>query len=405
MNDLRIVQASSPDVIIASPAAGATIDDMWWRLFDVRRALEYVNNLIADKGSDRNPEQHTRKAYEGSLRMFLNWAGPRLAADDVASMTVYELAERYPAMRFPGPELMREFVGYLKQMPGKRGGMAKATIDRHMAAVHHLIKGLCKQYIAVKGDARDFVQDCKEFMMQSLDEKVSDTEQASDGLPALYSYGHRLGLPQLDSLLAAVVADESLRGKRDAAVLYLGFTSALRDAELRRLTLNNITAGEMGARWEIRVRGKRNNKQPVPMDNTAHVLIMRWVDAYNAGLDDNDPRRIVGDVPIFQPLLKGDHYAKVGVNKYSPCRGMSHSGVREIVRAWSLAVLGIELNPHDMRRSAASIGRRNGMDFEQLQFLLRHSSIATTQRYVGNPPDLGKSQISNYLPSWSWSVA
>jgi len=404
MNDLRIVQASSPDVIITSPVGGATIDDVWFRLFDVARAVRYVDTVIADKGSDRNPEQHTRKAYESSLRYFLNWLGPRLPDKDVRQLSVYELVSRYQVYLFPGPEALRAFIAHLKGREGEDGKLAKSTVDRYLAPIRHFLTGLRKQHIAVTGEVREFVRDCKEFIEQALDEKAGGTEEDSGGMPAVYAHGMRLKLPQLDSLLAAMVEDDSLRGRRDMALLYVGFTTGLRDAELRRMALANIHPGEHGSRWEVRVRGKRNNYQPVPLDHTAYQLIQRWVEAYNGGLEGDDARRIVGDVPIFQPLLKGGHYGVIGSNGFSPCRGMGNSGVREIVKDRSMKLLGVELSSHDMRRTVASIGRQNGMDFEQLQFVLRHKSIATTQRYVGNPPDLGKSQLSNYV-NWSWNLS
>ena len=173
MNDFAIVLPNHPtEVIIASPVGGATIDDVWFRLFDVARAVRYVDTVIADKGSDRNPEQHTRKAYESSLRYFLNWLGPRLPRAALVKMSVYELVERYGVYRFPGPEMLREFIAHLKGLDGEDGKLAKSTVDRHLAPIRHFLTGLRKQHIAVTGEVREFVRDCKEFIEQALDEKA-----------------------------------------------------------------------------------------------------------------------------------------------------------------------------------------------------------------------------------------
>src|ERR1700757_5266283 len=43
---------------------------------------------------------------------------------------------------------------------------------------------------------------------------------------------------------------------------------------------------------------------------------------------------------------------------------------------------------HDLRRTCAKLCRKNGGDLEQIKFLLGHSSIQTTERYLGSEQDL-----------------
>ena len=47
-----------------------------------------------------------------------------------------------------------------------------------------------------------------------------------------------------------------------------------------------------------------------------------------------------------------------------------------------------KLAPHDMRRSCAKLCRESGGDLEQIQFLLGHASIQTTERYLGSRQNL-----------------
>ena len=45
---------------------------------------------------------------------------------------------------------------------------------------------------------------------------------------------------------------------------------------------------------------------------------------------------------------------------------------------------GIEhLAPHDLRRSCARLCHQAGGELEQIQFLLGHASVQTTERYLG----------------------
>jgi integrase len=46
------------------------------------------------------------------------------------------------------------------------------------------------------------------------------------------------------------------------------------------------------------------------------------------------------------------------------------------------------LAPHDLRRTCAKIIRKNGGKLEQIAFLLGHSSIQTTERYLGSEQEL-----------------
>jgi integrase len=42
-----------------------------------------------------------------------------------------------------------------------------------------------------------------------------------------------------------------------------------------------------------------------------------------------------------------------------------------------------KLAPHDLRRSCARLCRAAGGELEQIQFLLGHVSVQTTERYLG----------------------
>jgi integrase len=53
------------------------------------------------------------------------------------------------------------------------------------------------------------------------------------------------------------------------------------------------------------------------------------------------------------------------------------------------AVTGLpDIAPHDLRRTTAKLCRAAGGELEQIQLLLGHSSIQTTERYLGTKQDL-----------------
>jgi hypothetical protein len=45
--------------------------------------------------------------------------------------------------------------------------------------------------------------------------------------------------------------------------------------------------------------------------------------------------------------------------------------------------------PHDLRRTCAKLCHTNGGELEQIQFLLGHASVLTTERYLGCKQNLG----------------
>jgi integrase len=51
---------------------------------------------------------------------------------------------------------------------------------------------------------------------------------------------------------------------------------------------------------------------------------------------------------------------------------------------------GLErIAPHDLRRTCAKLCHTNGGELEQIQFLLGHASVQTTERYLGCKQNLG----------------
>jgi integrase len=73
------------------------------------------------------------------------------------------------------------------------------------------------------------------------------------------------------------------------------------------------------------------------------------------------------------------------VSKAGKVRGDSLSdwAVWSVVEQ-SAKQIGIErFGAHDLRRTCAKLCRKNGGDLEQIKFLLGHSSIQTTERYLG----------------------
>jgi integrase len=52
-------------------------------------------------------------------------------------------------------------------------------------------------------------------------------------------------------------------------------------------------------------------------------------------------------------------------------------------------MVGVKIRPHDLRRFAATYASRRGTPIEIVsKVILRHSNLATTQRYLGKVSDV-----------------
>jgi integrase len=82
--------------------------------------------------------------------------------------------------------------------------------------------------------------------------------------------------------------------------------------------------------------------------------------------------------PAFRGVNKGDHAAG---------ESFSSQGVWRCVETYS-ARLGLNVAPHDLRRTHAKLAYRGGAKLDQIQLALGHASLTTTERYLGVHQDL-----------------
>ena len=78
--------------------------------------------------------------------------------------------------------------------------------------------------------------------------------------------------------------------------------------------------------------------------------------------------------PVFRAINKAGHVWGAG---------MSPKVLWDVVRAAAARVGIKKLAPHDLRRTCARLCHLAGGELDQIQFLLGHVSIQTTERYLG----------------------
>ena len=163
--------------------------------------------------------------------------------------------------------------------------------------------------------------------------------------------------------LLAVPASKSVRDKRDHAILSLLLGCGLRRAELTGLTLGHLQ--QRDEHWAIvNLYGKGGHIRTVPVPFWVKTALDQWLIA--AAISEGGIfRRVSRSGKVWGPRI-------------------SEKLVWWIVRQRA-QVAGIErLAPHDLRRTCARLCHAAGGELEQIQFLLGHRSVETTERYLGS---------------------
>ena len=162
--------------------------------------------------------------------------------------------------------------------------------------------------------------------------------------------------------LLAGVERRSLRGKRNYAMLAMLTGCGLRRGELLALRVESIQLRE--EHWVIAdLLGKAGHIRTVPVPAGVKDAIDEWKEA--SGITEG---------ALFRSIHRTGRVWGTG---------MTPKVLWEIVRE-AASRAGIEkLAPHDLRRTCARLCRLAGGELDQIQFLLGHVSIQTTERYLG----------------------
>jgi integrase len=141
----------------------------------------------------------------------------------------------------------------------------------------------------------------------------------------------------------------------------------LRRSELAALNVNHIQTRQ--GHWAIvDLIGKGGHIRTVP--------ILQWV---KAALDAWTAAAGIAEGKIFRRIGKA---GKVG------SEGISQNTVWYVVKRCCAKVALDRIAPHDLRRTCAKLCHSNGGELEQIQFLLGHASVQTTERYLGRKQNL-----------------
>ena len=185
--------------------------------------------------------------------------------------------------------------------------------------------------------------------------------------------GNWLTVHQSRTLLCESPSD-SLRGKRDRAILALLIGCGLRRAELVGLGMEDFQVRK--EHWVIAdLIGKGKHIRTVPVPMWAKRAVDEWTTA-----------AAINGGTIFRRV---NRLGKIWGD------GITPKAIWHIVKAAAKRVGIRNLAPHDLRRTCARLCHLAGGEPEQIQFLLGHASVQTTERYLGCKQKLSQAVNDN----------
>jgi site-specific recombinase XerD len=286
---------------------------------DMEAAAEF---LIAEKSAA------TQAAYRSDFRIFVSYCTARgLAAMPATAETV---------------------MGFLSAEA--KGGAKASTLGRRVAAIRYAHK-LASHEPPTNGEA-------VKALMKGIRRTIGSAQVKK--------------APATADLLRTMldICPDTLRGKRDRAVLALGFAGAFRRSELVALTVADLADAPDGYRVTIR-RSKTDQEgqgQEIAIPRGARLrpveAVQAWLSA--AGITEG---------PVFRTITRGGHIGDVA---------LAAEGVADLVKAYAKRV-GLDasvFSAHSLRSGFLTSGAEAGASIFKLMEVSRHKSVDTLRGYV-----------------------
>jgi integrase/recombinase XerC len=283
---------------------------------------------------ERNVSAHTLRNYESDLLQFFEYLAP-----------VEEPSKPNPSKPLPN----RQAEPNLKQID-------HLTIREWMATLHSDKKK--KTSIARKLAAlRTFFQFLvREGVIELNPAKLVATPRKEKKLPVHLSIEDAVRFIETPD-------NETDFGKRDRAILELLYATGVRVSELVQLDLRDI---DLKSKL-LRVFGKRRKERIVPFGDPAARALQDYLD-------------IRGSFLMNAPVSKRD--AQPLILNYQGTR-MTARSVGRLVEKYIRLCAGIhDISPHALRHSFATHLLDSGADLRDIQELLGHARLSTTQIYT-----------------------
>jgi integrase/recombinase XerD len=278
-----------------------------------------VDEFLTSIEVEKGYSENTRVAYKNDLGQFLDFLGS------------------HPETRVDSWGEVRKdhLVAYIQHLKMVRE-YASTTVARKVAAIKSFF-----HFLVAEGF-------------------ITDDPTATLDSPRVRKYLPRaISQEDVETLLAAASKRDTPRGLRDRAILELLYATGMRVSELVALNVGDVDL----ASASVRCFGKGGKERVIPIYDRA-------VEAAEAYLTRG---RI--------HLLRDPAERALFLNQRG--QRLTRQGLWLIVKGYvKEAALTVPVTPHTLRHSFATHMLRGGADLRNVQELLGHANIATTQVYT-----------------------
>ncbi len=165
---------------------------------------------------------------------------------------------------------------------------------------------------------------------------------------------------------------------RDKAILILFITYGLRLSELQQLNISSFNFN----RGEFRIYRKRSKEVIMPINKTCELVIKDYI----------QNERTVSS------MLDDEHKDALFLSLQN--RRITTRAIRNLVKKYTSIVLGTTrekgYSPHKLRATAATSLIQQGFSIYDVQNLLDHDNVTTTQLYAAHRKDVKREIVKNF---------
>jgi integrase/recombinase XerD len=247
---------------------------------------------------------------------------------------------------------MRRFLKWLKN---------RSVVDLTIRDLSDFVGYLSDQTLAPASIARHIVSTKMFFRYLQLEGVLTENKVELLGSQKLWQ--------RIPSVMSPAEVDRFLRAPRpieiyhfrDRALLEMLYATGCRASEIANLRLRDLN---LDARF-CKCQGKGSKQRMVPLGDAAIEAIGRYLDRQRPRLASARP-----DELDYLFLSRSG-------------RPLRREAIWELVKKYALiADVDVSISPHTLRHSFATHLLAGGADLRQVQELLGHASIATTQIYT-----------------------
>lgn len=265
---------------------------------------------------------------------------------------------------------LERYAAYLSSTPGEGGGL-EALERRHVEAfLLSLSAGSETQKPLAPSSVRRVLSAIRSFHKWALREGITNRDPSAGvkGPKSGSSLPKALSVEQVARLLEGAGPAEDPAALRDLALLEFLYGCGARVSEAMRLSVDDLDfEGDFAV---VRLLGKGNKERLVPLGGFAVRALQAYLTRGRPALAAKG-----GGSPSLFLNLRGAPLSR-------------QSAWERIDRAATRAGLAGRVSPHTLRHSFATHLLEGGASIREVQELLGHASVSTTQIYTRLSPQL-----------------